>query len=149
MQVAVIGSGAQWTAEAEEVGRLLGESGCVVVCGGLGEVMEAAARGAKSAGGATVGILPGETIRDANPWIDYAIATGTGHARNLAVAASCEVAVAVGGRWGTLAEVAFARLLGRPVVVLAAGPGVEGEGIEHAETAAEAVRLALELVGRR
>ncbi len=128
---------------------MLAERGCVVVCGGLGEVMEAAARGAKDAGGTTVGILPGETTRDANPWIDYAIATGTGHARNLAVVASCEAAIAVGGRWGTAAEIAYARVLGRPVVVLGAGPGVEGDGVEHAETAAEAVERALGLVEAR
>jgi hypothetical protein len=120
----------------------------VVVCGGLGEVMEAAARGAKDAGGTTLGILPGESLRDANPWIDYAVATGTGQARNLAVVASCEAAVAVGGRWGTLAEVAFARVLGRPVVVLGPGPGAEGEGIEHADTPAEAVDRALALAGQ-
>jgi len=149
VQIAVIGSGVEWTGPAEEVGRLLGERGCIVVCGGLGEVMEAAARGAKSAGGTTVGILPGESIRDANRWIDYAVATGTGHARNLAVVASCEAAVAVGGKWGTLTEVAYARLLGRPVVVLGPGPGAEGDGIEHAETPAEAVELALGLVGRQ
>ncbi len=149
MQIAVIGSGTEWMEQAEEVGRLLGERGCVVVCGGLGEVMEAAARGAKSAGGTTLGILPGESGRDANPWIDYVVATGTGHARNLAVVASSEAAVAVGGRWGTLAEVAFARVLGRPVVVLGPGPGAVGDGIEHAETPAEAVELALDLVGRR
>ena len=149
MQIAVIGSGEEWTAQAEEVGRLLGERGCVVVCGGLGEVMEAAARGAKSAGGATIGILPGESPNEANPWIDYRVATGTGHARNLAVAASCEAAVAVGGKWGTLAEVAFARILGRPVVVLGPGPGAEGEGIEHAATPAEAVQLVVDLAERR
>ena len=143
MQIAVIGSGAEWVPQAEEVGRRLAERGCVVVCGGLGEVMEAAARGAKEAGGTTVGILPGVSARDANAWIDYAVATGTGHARNLAVVASCEAAIAVGGRWGTAAEIAYARLLGRPVVVLGAGPAVEGEGIERAETAEEAVRLAL------
>jgi uncharacterized protein (TIGR00725 family) len=148
VQIAVIGSGVEWTAQAEEVGRLLAERGCVVVCGGLGEVMEAAARGAKGAGGTTLGILPGESPRDANPWIDYTVATGTGHARNLAVVASCEAAVAVGGRWGTLAEVAFARVLGRPVVVLGPGPGVEGEGIEHADTPAEAVDRALALAGK-
>ena len=102
---------------------MLAERGCVVVCGGLGEVMEAAARGAKDAGGTTVGILPGESTKDANPWIDYAIATGTGHARNLAVVASCEAAIAVGGRWGTAAEIAYARVLGRPVVVLGEGRG--------------------------
>jgi uncharacterized protein (TIGR00725 family) len=148
VQIAVIGSGAEWTAQAEEVGRLLAERGCVVVCGGLGEVMEAAARGAKEAGGTTVGILPGESPRDANPWIDYAVATGTGHARNLAVVASCEAAVAVGGRWGTLAEVAFARVLGRPVVVLEPGPGVAGVGIEHVQTPAEAVDRVLALAGQ-
>jgi len=146
-QIAVIGSGAEWVPQAEEVGRLLAERGCVVVCGGLGEVMEAAARGAKEAGGTTVGILPGESTRDANAWIDYAVATGTGHARNLAVVASCEAAVAVGGRWGTLAEIAYARLLRRPVVALASGPEVGGEGIERAATPAEAVELALRLAG--
>ena len=145
----MIGSGAEWTAQAEDVGRLLAERGCVVVCGGLGEVMAAAARGAKEAGGTTVGILPGESTGDANPWIDYAVATGTGHARNLAVVASCEAAIAVGGRWGTAAEIAYARVLGRPVVVLGPGPGVEGDGIERAETPAEAVELVLGLVGVR
>lgn len=145
----MIGSGAEWTAQAEEVGRLLAGRGCVVVCGGLDEVMAAAARGAKEAGGTTVGILPGDSVADANPWIDYAVATGTGHARNLAVVASCEAAICVGGRWGTAAEIAYARLLGRPVVVLGPGPGVEGDGIGGAETPAEAVELALALVGAR
>jgi uncharacterized protein (TIGR00725 family) len=149
VQIAVIGSGAEWTAQAEEVGRLLAGRGCVVVCGGLDEVMAAAARGAKEVGGTTVGVLPGQSVSDANPWIDYAVATGTGHARNLAVVASCEAAIAVGGRWGTAAEIAYARLLGRPVVVLGPGPGVEGEGIAHAETPAEAVELALGLVEAR
>jgi hypothetical protein len=149
VQIAVVGSGTQWVPQAEEVGRLLAEHGCVVVCGGLGEVMEAAARGAKDAGGTTVGILPGERTEDANPWIDYAVATGTGHARNLAVVASCEAAIAVGGRWGTAAEIAYARVLGRPVVVLGDGPGVEGDGVEHAETPAEAVELVFGLVGNR
>jgi len=149
VQIAVIGSGVERATQAEEVGRLLAERGCVVVCGGLGEVMEAAARGAKGAGGITVGILPGESTRAANRWIDYAVATGIGHARNLAVVASCEGAVAVGGRWGTASEIAYARVLGRPVVVLGPGPGAEGNGIEHAETPAEAVELALDLVGRR
>jgi uncharacterized protein (TIGR00725 family) len=118
-----------------------------VVCGGLGEVMAAAARGAKEGGGTTVGILPGESTKDANPWIDYAVATGTGHARNLAVVASCEAAIAVGGRWGTLAEIAYARLLGRPVVVLAGGPEVEDEGVEHVASPEEAVDRVVGLVG--
>lgn len=149
MQIAVIGSGAAGVPQAEEVGRLLAERGCVVVCGGLDEVMAAAARGAKVAGGATLGILPGTSVADANQWIDHAVATGTGHARNLAVVASCEAAVAVGGSWGTASEIAYARLLGRPVVVLGAGPGVEGEGIERAETPPAAVDLVLGLVGAR
>jgi uncharacterized protein (TIGR00725 family) len=87
--------------------------------------------------------------RDDGGWIDYAVATGTGHARNLAVVASCEAAIAVGGRWGTAAEIAYARLLGRPVVVLGSGPPVEGEGIERAETPAHAVELALGLAEAR
>ena len=146
-QIAVIGSGARSELEAEEVGRLLAERGCVVVCGGLGEVMAAAARGAKGAGGTTVGILPGESVRAANEWIDYTVATGTGHARNLAVVASCEATIAVGGSWGTLAEIGFARVLGRPVVVLEPGWEVAGDGVERAGTPAEAVELALRLAG--
>jgi uncharacterized protein (TIGR00725 family) len=149
VQIAVIGSGAEWAFQAEEVGRLLAERGCVVVCGGLGEVMEAAARGAKSAGGTTVGVLPGESTREANAWIDYAVATGIGHARNLAVVASCEAAIAVGGRWGTAAEIAYARLLGRPVVVLGAGPPVEDESVARVDTPKDAVELVLSLAEGR
>ena len=142
-QISVIGSGVEAEERAEEVGRLLAQSGCVVVSGGRGEVMAAAARGAKSAGGATIGILPGESRTGANEWIDYAIATGIGHARNLAVVASGDAVIAIGGAWGTLAEIGFARVLGRPVVVLEPGWEISGEGIERAETPAEAVELAL------
>jgi uncharacterized protein (TIGR00725 family) len=145
VQVSVIGSGAEHEARAEEVGRLLAEAGCVLVCGGLGEVMAAAARGAKSAGGTTIGILPGETPSAANEWIDHVVVTGVGHARNLAVVASGEVVIAVGGRWGTLAEIGFARILGRPVVVLEPGWELVGDGPERASTPAEAVTLALRL----
>jgi uncharacterized protein (TIGR00725 family) len=147
VQVSVIGSGREAEAQAEEIGRLLAEAGCIVVCGGLGEVMAAVARGAKSAGGTTIGILPGENRHDANEWIDYAVATGIGHARNLAVVASGDVVIAVGGRWGTLAEIGFARVLGRPVIVLEPGWDVSGEGIERAATPVEAVELALRLAG--
>src|SRR6266487_7022620 len=141
IQVAVIGSGREHEARAEEVGRLLAERGCTVVMGGLGEVMEAAARGAKSAGGTTIGILPGESRADANEWIDHAVVTGIGHARNLAVAASGDAVIAVGGSWGTLAEIGFAMRLGRRVVVLE--PGWDVEGLERAATPAEAVEAAL------
>ena len=124
-QVSVIGSGREHEAAAAEVGRLLAERGCVVVTGGLGEVMAAAHRGAKEAGGTTIAILPGESRAKTNPWADHVVATGVGHARNLAVAASGDAVIAVGGSWGTLAEIAFAMRLGRPVVVLA-GPSMEG-----------------------
>ena len=140
-QVSVVGSGPEWEAAAEEVGRLLAERGCTVVTGGLGGVMAAAHRGAKSAGGTTIAILPGERREDANPWADHIVVTGIGHARNLAVAASGDAVIAVGGEWGTLAEIAFARRLGRRVVALAGAPEVEG--IETAATPAEAVALAL------
>ena len=141
IQVSVIGSGAEHEARAEEVGRLLAERGCVVVTGGLDEVMAAAARGAKSAGGTTIGILPGESRADANRWIDHAVVTGIGHARNLAVVASGDAVIAVGGSWGTLAEIGFARRLGRPVVVLE--PGWAIDDVETAATPAEAVELVL------
>jgi uncharacterized protein (TIGR00725 family) len=143
VQVAVIGSGAEHEGRAEEVGRRLADRGCTVVTGGLGEVMAAAARGAKAAGGTTIGILPGERRSDANEWIDHVVVTGIGHARNLAVVASGDAVIAVGGSWGTLAEIGFARRLGRPVVVLEPGWAVDGEGIERAGSAEQAVELAL------
>jgi uncharacterized protein (TIGR00725 family) len=141
VQVAVVGSGAEHEESAEEVGRLLAERGCTLVCGGRGEVMEAAARGAKSAGGTTIGILPGETRHDASEWIDHVVVTGIGHARNLAVAASGDAVIAVGGRYGTLAEIGFALTLGRRVVVLE--PGWQVDGALRAKTPSEAVDLAL------
>ncbi len=141
VQVSVIGSGVEHEERAEAVGRLLAEQGATVVTGGLGEVMAAAARGAKSAGGTTLGILPGETRAGANEWIDHVVVTGIGHARNLAVVASGDAVVAVGGRYGTLAEIGFALVLGRPVIVLE--PGLNVEGVLRAQTAEQAVRLAL------
>jgi uncharacterized protein (TIGR00725 family) len=145
VQVAVIGSGEANVGRAEEVGRLLAERGAVVVTGGRDEVMAAAARGAKSVGGTTIGILPGETRADANEWNDYVVVTGIGHARNLAVVASGEAVIAVGGRYGTLAEIGFALVLGRRVVVLE--PGWDIDGVLRAATPADAVELAL--AGRR
>ena len=144
MQVSVIGSGAAHEANAEEVGRLLAERATTVVTGGLGEVMAAAARGAKGAGGTTIGILPGETRADANPWLDHVVVTGIGHGRNLAVVASGDAVIAVGGRYGTLAEIGFALTLGRPVVVLE--PGWQVDGTQRARTPVEAVESALAAV---
>ncbi|SRR5712691_673754 len=141
IQVSVIGSGAEHEGRAEAVGRLLAERGVTLVCGGKGEVMAAAARGAKSTGGTTIGILPGESRADANEWIDHVVVTGIGHARNLAVVASADAVIAVGGRYGTLAEIGFALTLGRRVVILE--PGWDVEGTLRAATPAEAVELAL------
>jgi uncharacterized protein (TIGR00725 family) len=140
-QVSVIGSGREHEERAEAVGRLLAERGATVVCGGRGEVMAAAARGAKAAGGTTIGILPGEDRDDMNAWIDHVVVTGIGHARNLAVVASGDAVIAVGGSWGTLAEIGFARTLGRPVVILE--PGWEIEGVERAPSPEAAVERAL------
>jgi uncharacterized protein (TIGR00725 family) len=145
IQVSVIGSGAEHESNAETVGRLLAERGATVVTGGLGEVMAAASRGAKSAGGTTIGILPGETRTDANLWLDHVVATGIGHVRNLAVVASGDAVIAVGGRYGTLAEIGFALTLGRPVVVLE--PGWQVDGTQRAQSPVEAVELALAAAG--
>ena len=142
IQIAVIGSGQEHEERAESVGRLLAKRGISVVTGGRGEVMAAAARGAKAAGGTTIGILPGETRAGVNEWVDHVVVTGVGHARNLAVVASGDAVIAVGGRWGTLAEIGFARVLGRYVVILE--PGWDIEGIPRAATPEQAVELALQ-----
>jgi uncharacterized protein (TIGR00725 family) len=141
IQVSVVGSGTEHEAHAELVGRLLAERGATVVTGGLGEVMAAAARGAKSAGGTTIGILPGETRMGGNAWLDHVVVTGIGHGRNLAVVASGDAVIAVGGRYGTLAEIGFALTLRRPVVVLE--PGWEVEGTQRAQSPEQAVAFAL------
>ena len=155
-QVAVIGSsrvepGSEAARLAEEVGRLLAEAGVTLVCGGLTGVMEAACRGATEAGGTAIGIVPGTDASDANPFCTHVVATGIGHARNLAVVSSGEVAIAIGGEWGTLSEIGFARALGRTVVALRSWT-LEGRermegapGVLRAESAREAVDRALEL----
>jgi uncharacterized protein (TIGR00725 family) len=151
-QIAVIGKGAPDEALsllAEEVGRRLAEAGTVVVCGGLGGVMEGAARGASAAGGTVIGVVPSSSTRDANAYCTHVIATGVGEARNLAVVSSGDAVIAVGGEWGTLAEIAFARRLGRQVIALeswqvsGAGAMEGGPGIEIASDPAQAVELAL------
>lgn len=152
-QIAVSGRGADpgnvALAAAEQVGRLLAEAGVTVVCGGRGGVMEAAARGAAGAGGEVIGILPGEDPADANEHCTHVVATGTGHARNLAVVASADAVIAIAGEWGTLSEIAFARRLGRPVVTLGswelkgAGAMEQAPGVEPADDPAAAVAAAL------
>jgi uncharacterized protein (TIGR00725 family) len=145
IQVAVVGSGAEWEASAEEVGRLLAGRGCTVVTGGLDEVMSAAHRGAKAVGGVTLAILPGENREAANRWADHVVVTGIGHARNLAVAASGDAVIAIGGSYGTIAEMALALRLGRRVVALEGAPEVDGALV--AATPSEAVELALRDLG--
>ena len=143
--VAVVGPGEASREElqlAEAVGRSVAARGAVVVCGGLGGVMEAACRGAKDAGGTTVGILPGSDRAAANEFVDVAIATGLGEARNALVVRAADVLIAVGGSWGTLSEIALALKTGRRVVGL--GTWELGRaGVEPAADAAEAVTLAL------
>jgi uncharacterized protein (TIGR00725 family) len=146
IQISVVGSGVEHEARAEEVGRLLAERGCTVVCGGRGEVMAAAARGAKSAGGTTIGILPGTSRRDASEWIDHVVVTGLGDARNYVVAATGDGVIAVGGGYGTLTEIGFASILRRPVVILE--PGLDVDGVPRAATPRDAVDEVLSRIGR-
>ncbi|HEY4026094.1 MAG TPA: TIGR00725 family protein [Candidatus Dormibacteraeota bacterium] len=125
---------------AREVGRMLAEAGAVVLCGGLGGVMEAAAEAATAAGGMAVGILPGPDRAAANPHLSIAIATGLGEARNAVLTTAADAVIAIGGGWGTLSEIGLARRQGRPVVALA---GWKLEGVPVAISAEEAVRTAL------
>ncbi len=138
---------------AFEVGRGLAGRGFTIVTGGELGAMEAASRGAHEAGGTVVGILPGGDRERANRWADVTVVSGIGHARNLSVAASADVVVAVGGGWGTLSEIALAGVLGRPVVVLA-GWRLEHDGklpgtVHYASGADEAVERAAALAGSR
>lgn len=119
--VAVVGSGQCSPDEAdlaEAVGRELAQRGCILLCGGLGGVMEAACRGAQRGGGRTVGILPGDSPGHANPYVELPIATGLGEARNMVLVNSARAVIAVGGEFGTLSEIALALRRGIPVVGL-------------------------------
>jgi uncharacterized protein (TIGR00725 family) len=154
LQVAVIGAGgceqdSEVARLAGEVGRLLAEAGAAVVCGGLGGVMEAVSRGAAEAGGTVIGIVPGHSIEEANPHCTQVVASGVGHARNLAVVGSGDVVIAIGGEWGTLSEIGHARAIGRTVVALrswelSGRDRMKGApGIVPAETPTAAIAAAL------
>jgi uncharacterized protein (TIGR00725 family) len=151
--VAVVGGGeaaADATSVAEDVGRELGRRGAVLVCGGLGGVMEAACRGAKAEGGTTVGILPGDDRRAGNTFLDVALPTGMGEARNALVVKAADVVIAIGGEFGTLSEIALALRTGKPVVGIStwelAKDGRPVDAIVRALSAADAVEAAFALL---
>ena len=149
-RISVVGAGQATESEAElarQVGACLAGAGAVVVCGGLGGVMEAAARGARDAGGLTVGILPGIDAASANAAIVLPIPTGMGEARNALVVRAAEAVIAVGGAWGTLSEIALARKMGIDVIVLGRSPA-GGLELERADSADGAVSWALERARR-
>ncbi|MBC7361537.1 MAG: TIGR00725 family protein [Candidatus Aminicenantes bacterium] len=125
---------------AYEVGKLLAEKGAILVCGGLGGVMEEAARGAKEAGGLTIGILPGTRPDEANRFIDLAIATGIGYNRNSMVVLNASAVIAIDGEYGTLSEIAYARIFGKKIIGLNTW---NIKGLIPAWTPEEAVELAL------
>ncbi|MUM78261.1 TIGR00725 family protein [Pseudodesulfovibrio sp. F-1] len=146
-QVSVVGSGRcgqdrecrELYAAAVELGGLLAGAGYVVVCGGLAGVMEGVCRGAREAGGRTIGILPSDDRSTANPWVEIPIVTGIGQMRNMLVIANGDVVVALGGGFGTLSEVALARKAGKPVVAI--GAMAEVEGVLRAGDPAHAVAV--------
>jgi uncharacterized protein (TIGR00725 family) len=148
--IGVIGPGNATADErltAEEVGAGVAEAGAVLVCGGLGGVMEAACRGARSRGGVTIGLLPGLDREDANGWVALAIPTGLGEMRNALIVRAADAIIAIGGGWGTLSELALALKAGRRVVGIGTWePALDGEtppGIIRVDDAAAAVAAAL------
>ena len=152
--MAVVGAGvagADLERVAEAVGRGLAESGAVVLCGGLGGVMEAVCRGCRSVGGTTVGILPGNSRADANEFVEVALATGMGEMRNTLIVRAADVVVALGGEHGTLSEIAFALKIGRPVVGYDTWelrkPDAAPDAIVRVGSPEEAVAAALRLAG--
>jgi uncharacterized protein (TIGR00725 family) len=152
--IAVVGPGEASPAElaaAEEAGAAVADAGAGLVCGGLGGVMEAACRGARSRGGLTVGLLPGVERDAANGWVIVALPTGLGEARNALIVRAADAVVAIGGGWGTLSEIALALKAGVPVVGLATWePSLAGEpdGVVAATGPREAVAEALRLADR-
>ena len=150
IQIGVIG-GRRVSAEvlglAEEVGREIARRDALLVCGGMGGVMEAACRGAKEVGGTTVGILPVLSADEANPYVDIRIPTGMGVARNAIIIHSCDGVIAVGGKYGTLSEMAFAKQRGIPLVSLRSWKF--DESVVSAESAEEAVSILFQRIGMK
>lgn len=153
--ISVIGAGQasdDEMAAGEEIGRRLAEAGAVLVCGGLGGVMDAAARGCEAVGGTSVGVLPGEDRAHASAHLTVRIATGLGEARNAIVARAADAVIAVGGEFGTLSEIALALKMGKPVVGLGTWSldleGLPGDPLQRASDPADAVARALEAAER-
>ena len=157
MIIAVIGASepsAEIAELAEQVGRELARRDVMLVCGGLGGVMKAACKGAKSGGGTTIGIIPGSDPETANPWVDIPICTGLSHARNVIIVKTGRAAIAVGGAYGTLSEIGHALGDGVPVIGLQTWRvtphgGVLDPSINEAVDAIDAVDKAIEAAGRR
>ena len=156
MIISVIGAGdptPDIALMAERVGRELAKRGAAVVCGGLGGVMEAVCRGAKSAGGTTIGILPGNDPSEANRWVDVPVCTGLGYARNVIVVKSGRAVIAVGGAYGTLSEIGHALGDGIPVVGLntwtISRNGQQDQSIIAADGPVDAVEKALKVAGAK
>jgi hypothetical protein len=147
MIISVIGAGScdkKIYGIAEEVGRLIAKKGATLITGGLGGVMEAASKGAKEAGGITVGILPGFSKDEANPYVMIPITTGLSHARNIIVVRSADAVIAISGEYGTLSEIAIALKLGKPVVGIKTWDNIEG--VVKVDSPEEAVQKILELL---
>ncbi|WP_416839809.1 TIGR00725 family protein [Haloferax sp. DFSO52] len=144
MRVSVVGGSVvpdPVEAIAEDVGRLLAQRGHTVVCGGLGGVMEAACRGAKDAGGTTIGILPGEDRSEANQYVDICLVTGLGHARNALVVMNADAVVAIDGSGGTLSEIGFGNVFDRPIAGIRT-PSLSGlERFRSCKTPEDAVQF--------
>jgi uncharacterized protein (TIGR00725 family) len=156
MIIAVIGDSSCSPEEAklaETVGELLAQRGATIVCGGLGGVMEAVCRGAKSKGGSTIGILPGQNSSMANPWVDIPVVTGLGEARNVVVVKSAQAVIAIGGSYGTLSEIAYALKSSIPVIGLntwsLSRNRREDDSIIRVQSATESVDKAISLAKRR
>ncbi|OQX84311.1 MAG: TIGR00725 family protein [Candidatus Omnitrophica bacterium 4484_49] len=135
---------------AYEVGKLLALKGFVIVCGGLGGVMEAVCKGAKDEDGVTIGILPTRNLRDANPYVDIPIATGLGEARNILVVLNSDVIIAIDGAYGTLSEMAYALLYEKPVIGIRSWElfkkGKREKNIIYVDTPQEAVEKLLQVL---
>ena len=150
MIISVIGAGSctkEIYKTAEKVGTLIAKRNAILVSGGLDGVMEAASKGAREAGGITVGILPGFTKDDANKYVTIPITTGLSHARNIIVVRSADAVIAVSGEYGTLSEIAIALKLGKPVIGIQTWGNIEG--IVSVNSPEEAVNTAFELAEKK